>query len=98
MQVNYQYQLVAPIGQGFAPEFTPVFSPKQMLEMGVFEGKYCNDCRSEFPSSWFENAKISALPVGEVRALPNRIFGLNDVLSVTLKTLGGDPQTGGAFL
>ena len=60
MQMNYQYQLVAPIGQGFAPDFTPVFSPQQMLEMGVFEGKYCNDCRSEFPSSWFRNAKISA--------------------------------------
>jgi hypothetical protein len=30
-----------------------------MLEMGVFEGRYCNDCTNEFLPEWFREAKIS---------------------------------------
>ncbi|MFT6452836.1 MAG: hypothetical protein ACJA06_002342 [Halocynthiibacter sp.] len=59
MQSGYRYELSAPIGQDFAPDFTPFYTPKEMLEMGVFEGRYLNDCRDEFPSEWFENAKLS---------------------------------------
>ncbi|MGH1415095.1 MAG: hypothetical protein ACRBB0_16520 [Pelagimonas sp.] len=62
MQSGYRYQLSAPMGEEFADGFAPFYSPKQMLEMGVFEGKYCNDCTDELPSDWFENAKISEKP------------------------------------
>lgn len=59
MQSGYRYRLEAPIGENFSKNFTPHLSPGQMLKMGIFEGKYCNDCTDEFPSSWFANAKIS---------------------------------------
>jgi len=59
MQTNYRYEIVARSGRDFAEGFEPHFSPKEMLELGVFEGKYCNDCRDELPKSWFASAKIS---------------------------------------
>ncbi|MEX0343577.1 MAG: hypothetical protein AB3N20_01555 [Rhizobiaceae bacterium] len=61
MQSGYSYRLAAPEGGAFDPQFTPRYSPKEMLEMGVFEGKYCNDCQDELPASWFENAKVSSV-------------------------------------
>lgn len=62
MQTDYSYELVSPIGQEFNEGFKPFYTPQEMLEMGVFEGKYCNDCRDEFPPEWFENARISETP------------------------------------
>ncbi len=62
MQSGYQYELTAPTGAQFATGFTPYLSPKKMLEMGVFEGRYLSDCVDEFPSDWFESAKISRKP------------------------------------
>lgn len=59
MQQNYNYQLSEPIGANFDPNFAPELTPKQMLEMGVFGGKYMSDCQQEFPHVWFENAKLS---------------------------------------
>lgn len=59
MQQGYRYELTAPIGAGFAPDFTPDLAPAEMLELGVFGGKYMTDCRDEFPASWFETAKLS---------------------------------------
>ena len=59
MQTSYQYSIQVPMGQNFAPEFNPHFTPKEMLELGIFERKYCNDCQNELPSEWFINAKIS---------------------------------------
>lgn len=59
MQQNYVYDLTEPMGQNFAKDFQPELTPMQMLQMGIFEGKYLNDCREEFPSSWFQCAALS---------------------------------------
>ena len=59
MQRGYAYDRVAPAGRQCAPEFQPQLTPKQMLQLGVFGGKYMTDCRGEFPASWFTRAKLS---------------------------------------
>ena len=59
MQQGYEYEIKEPMGQHFASEFKPELSPKQMLELGVFEGHYLTDCKDEFPPNWFENARLS---------------------------------------
>ncbi len=58
MQAKYMYDLTEPVGQNFNPEFTPDLTPKQMLELGVFGGKYMTDCLNEFPHDWFAHAKL----------------------------------------
>lgn len=58
IQSDYVYELEAPRGNDFADDFQPFFSPKEMLHMGVFEGRYLNDCVDEFPTDWFDTAKI----------------------------------------
>jgi hypothetical protein len=58
MQQRYVYYRTEPIGKNFAPGFRPDLTPKQMLQLGVFGGKYMTDCRGEFPASWFTRAKL----------------------------------------
>lgn len=59
MQQGYVYDYTEPMGKNFSADFTPELTPKQMLELGVFEGHYLTDCKKEFPKDWFINAKIS---------------------------------------
>jgi hypothetical protein len=60
MQTNYVYYLIHKPGKNFDEEFKPELTPKQMLKMGIFGGKYMTDCRNEFPFDWFEKAKLSS--------------------------------------
>ena len=59
MQQGYRYALSAPIGRQFDPEFKPGLTPREMLRLGVFCGKYMTDTRGEFPESWFAGAKLA---------------------------------------
>jgi hypothetical protein len=58
MQDGYCYELVAPAGKKFDVRFTPDLTPKDMLRLGVFGGRYMRDCTKEFPKSWFTRAKL----------------------------------------
>ncbi|MBI3404300.1 MAG: hypothetical protein HY046_02465 [Acidobacteria bacterium] len=59
MQKNYRYIVSEPIGKNFHPDFQPQLTPKEMLRLGVFGGKYLTDCKKEFPPDWFSEAKLS---------------------------------------
>ncbi len=59
MQKGYKYKLTEPVGKNFAPDFTPELTPREMLALGVFGGKYMTDCTNEFPKDWFAGAKLS---------------------------------------
>ena len=58
MQHGYVYWLTEPAGRNFHADFHPELTPKEMLALGVFGGKYMTDCRAEYPADWFERAKL----------------------------------------
>ncbi len=58
MQKKYQYVLTEPEGKNFDPRFTPDLTPKEMLALGIFGGKYMTDCHDEFPEDWFTHARL----------------------------------------
>jgi hypothetical protein len=58
MQTDYRYELTEPAGRNFDVEFKPELTPREMLELGIFGGKYMTDCAAEFPKSWFTEAKL----------------------------------------
>ena len=58
MQHGYVYWLTEPAGRNFHSDFHPELTPKEMLALGVFGGKYMTDCRAEYPADWFERAKL----------------------------------------
>ena len=62
MQRDFRYDLTEPEGANFDPEFTPDLTPKAMLKLGVFGGKYMTDTRGEFPQTWFEQARLASGP------------------------------------
>lgn len=58
MQKGYEYYLNQPEGKNFDPRFKPELTPKEILNMGVFGGKYMTDCQNEFPKDWFKKEKM----------------------------------------
>lgn len=58
MQQGYVYQRTEPVGRNFHPAFRPELTPREMLELGVFGGKYLTDCSDEFPAAWFKRANL----------------------------------------
>jgi len=85
MQHGYCYDRIEPSGRNFAPEFAPQLTPRQMLHLGVFGGKYMTDCRDEFPADWFTRAKLSP---GRRQAGLN-YFKVNASQSLAIWTLSG---------
>ena len=59
MQQGYRYLLTEPVGSRFDPRFDPDLTPKEMLALGIFGGKYMTDCQDEFPDEWFVAARLS---------------------------------------
>ncbi len=74
MQKGYTYLLTEQEGKNFDPEFRPQLTPKEMLALGVFCGKYMRDCTKEFPKSWFTRAKFAS---GEHRDCALNLCGVN---------------------
>jgi len=85
MQRDYRYLLSEPQGGNFAPGFRPDLTPKDMLRLGVFGGKYMTDARDEFPESWFAGAKLS--PRGHDDRL--NYFGVNASQSLSVRRRNG---------
>src|SRR4029078_3402765 len=73
MQRKYVYYRTEPVGKNFHPDFKPQLTPKQMLELGVFGGKYMTDCGKEFPEDCFDDAKLCE----EKRDPKLNFFGIN---------------------
>lgn len=67
-------------GENFHPDFLPELTPKQMLELGVFGGKYMTDCLNEFPEEWFDNAKLSP----EKKDITLNYFGVDASLPLSI--------------
>ena len=89
MQKVYRYELVAAVGRDFRPDFRPELTPKEMLSLGVFCGKYMTDCKEEFPADWFTRAKLSP----DRRDCSQNYFGVNasQPFSVGARRVGFTP-------
>ncbi len=94
----YSYVLDAAPGiMTDASDFEPELTPGEMLMLGVFEGKYLNDCVSEFPAEWFLGALMMGhlSPAGPDPARCN-YFGIKSRLPLSEWRRGGwAPRRGG---
>ncbi len=79
---EYSYKLDKSIGEIDNPDFDPVFSPAELLQFGVFEGKYINDCVLEFPREWFLPAIESGTVSPERPDINCNYFGIKSRMSL----------------
>ena len=73
MQRGYVYYLTELEGGNFHPDFRPQLTPKELLALGIFGGRYMTDCTREFPADWFEDAKLCS----ERHEAALNFFGVN---------------------
>ena len=104
MDNGYSYILSKNIGEIDNPEFAPYFTPGEMLEMGVFEGKYLNDCILEFPREWYEDAIKSGSLSPEMANIECNCFSIKSRMSRGewlnkgwIPQIPGDPDNRGWF-
>lgn len=99
---RYSYTLAERPGRRLG--FRPALSPGAILRLGVFEGKYLNDCILELPREWFAGAlRAGALSPGGADPRLNA-FGVKSRLSLGawrrngwLPAAPGDPDVRGWF-
>jgi hypothetical protein len=89
MQQGYEYWLTKPVGENFHPDFQPDLTPKEMLEMGVFGGKYLTDSIAEF--FWSERLQTALVLAKKRMDLSRRSTRL---VSVVLPLLHGKKMPG----
>ena len=73
MQRNYVYDISEKQGKNFDKDFKPELTPKEMLALGIFGGKYMTDCKEEFPRDWFKQVKLCS----EKHDAKLNFFGVN---------------------
>jgi hypothetical protein len=75
-QYNYSYTLTEKMWENFHADFKPELTPKQMLELWVFGGKYFSDMPEEFPADWWTDARLAG-----VRNTPNKMLNFFGVIA-----------------
>ena len=73
---SYSYHLEVEPGTHFDPLFEPELSPGEILMLGAFEGKYMNDCVTEFPAVWFLGALMTGSLSPEKADFSKNLFGV----------------------
>jgi hypothetical protein len=93
---SYSYTLDEAPGTEFAEGFTPYKTPGEMLALGIFGGKYLNDCTGEFPKEWFATAFAKEKLSPEKTDISINFFAIDSRLPLSeWRKAGWVPSRGG---